>query len=127
MICLLWSTPVDCVRRAPRPGRVARRLQCWPAPTSQDTILRPLRVELNLGVLVHEHDDATGAFQASLGNGQIGQLARRPRAEEPWDLQWNEVQHRWSTPRWDWALSFHDEEPTAHSVEALKQQLGDEN
>lgn len=109
----------------------ARRRQWF----TQHVTSRPLRVELNLGVLVDEYDDATGAFQASLESsnnqigmtGLIGLIARRPRAEGPWDLAWYDVQHRWSTPRWDWALSYIDEEPTAHSVEALKQQLVDEN
>lgn len=87
---------------------------------------RPLRVEVNLDVLVHEYDDATGAFQASLGSGHIGMLARRPRSDEPWDLHWHEVQHRWSTPRWDWALNFDDVGPTAEGVRALKDQLDDD-
>lgn len=82
----------------------------------------PLRVELNLRVLVHEYDD-TGAFEATLGAQPIGMLARRPRSADPWDLRWDEVQHRWSTPRWDWALSFFDDQPSAESIEALRRQL----
>jgi hypothetical protein len=60
----------------------------------------PLRVELDLSVLVH--DDATGACQASLGFDHIGMLARRRRSDDLWDLRWSEVQHRWSTANWDW-------------------------
>jgi len=86
----------------------------------------PLRVEVNLRPFVHEYDELTGAFQASLGENHGGILARRPRSSEPWDLGWSETQHRWSTRRWDWALTFYgDQQPTASSVEALKQQLAD--
>jgi hypothetical protein len=84
-----------------------------------------LRVEVNLTPFVHEHDERTGAFQASLGEHHHGMLARRPRSSDPWDLRWSETQHRWSTARWDWALTFYDNPPTASSVETLKQQLAD--
>src|SRR5882757_495114 len=85
-----------------------------------------LRVEVDLAPFVHEHDEQTGAFQASLGENHGGILARRPRSSEPWDLGWSETQHRWSTGRWDWALTFYgDQQPTASSVEALKQQLAE--
>jgi hypothetical protein len=83
----------------------------------------PLRVELSFAVLVHEYDDTTGAFQASLGDGHIGMLARRPRSDEPWDLHWAETQHRWQTTRWDWALTFYQDQPTPDGIEALKRQL----
>lgn len=83
----------------------------------------PLRVELGLTVLVHDYDETTGAFQASLGDGHIGSLARRPRSDEPWDLQWAETQHRWHTARWDWAMTFYQDQPTPESVQALKRQL----
>jgi len=85
-----------------------------------------LRVEVDLAPFVHEHDEQTGAFQASLGENHGGILARRPRSSEPWDLGWSETQHRWSTRRWEWALTFYgDQQPTASSVEALKQQLAE--
>jgi hypothetical protein len=83
----------------------------------------PLHIELELDVLVHRHDDA-GEFEASLGKHHIGMLARRPRSNQPWDLHWQHVQHRWRTPRWDWAMTFYDDIATADSIEALKQQLG---
>lgn len=85
----------------------------------------PIRLELNLDVLVHQHD-ATGAFQASLGNHAIGMLARRPRSDQPWHLGWLHVQHRWSTPSWDWALTFHDDTPSADSIDNLKRQLSED-
>jgi len=84
---------------------------------------QPLRVEVDLDALVHEYDEATGAFQARLGHHRIGMLARRPHSTEPWELGWGEVQHQWSTRRWDWALTFHDDTPTADSVEAFKRRL----
>jgi len=57
----------------------------------------PLRIELNLTAHVHEYDERTGSFEASLGDGHLGLLARRLRSDEPWDLHWFDVQHRWSS------------------------------
>jgi hypothetical protein len=66
---------------------------------------------------LHTDDDATGAFEATLGEG-FGQalLARRPRSAEPWDLSWSAVQHRWSTPLHDWAFTAVDVRPTAEGL-----------
>ena len=61
----------------------------------------PLRVELDVIPLVHEYDDVTGAFQASLGDHFIGMLARRPRSDDPC-TGWSEPGHVWSTARWQW-------------------------
>ena len=84
---------------------------------------RPLTVELGLDISLHEHDDATGAFEASLGS--FGALARRPRSAAPWELSWSEVPVRWSTDRWDWAVTFFDVTPTAAAITALQRTLGD--
>lgn len=84
---------------------------------------RSLTVELGLEVTLHEHDDATGAFEASLG--PFGALARRSRSVAPWELGWSEVPVRWSTDRWDWAMTFFDVTPTASAITALQQTLGD--
>jgi hypothetical protein len=83
----------------------------------------PLRLELELSVHVHVHE-ADGSFEASIGESGLGALARRPASEQDWDLRWSEVQHRWSEGGWDWALSFHDEQPTEAGLAALKQALG---
>jgi hypothetical protein len=83
----------------------------------------PVRAELELAPFVHDYDDETGAFHASLGD--IGSLARRPRSPDPWDPGFREVQHRWSTGRWDWALSFDEHRLTPEGLEALKRRLGD--
>jgi len=86
----------------------------------------PLRVELDLAVLVHVYDETSGAFEASLGERHLGSLARRPHSDEPWELHWHEAGHRWSTARWDWALSFPGDQPSKDSVERIKRHLSDE-
>jgi hypothetical protein len=86
----------------------------------------PLRVEVTLTPLVHDYDEQTGSFHASLGATHDGALARRPSSDQPWYLGWSGVQHRWSVGRWDWALSFHGDQPTPGSIEALKRQLADD-
>ncbi len=87
----------------------------------------PLRLVIELDprsdIVVLDHDETTGSFRASLGH--VGALARRPRSAEPWDLGWPNVRYRWSTTRWDWALYFYGAAPTARSVEALIEHLGD--
>lgn len=85
---------------------------------------RPLRVELDVPVWwVHEYDDDTGAFQASLGTDPTGLLARRPTSPEPWELGWSEVGYRWSSRGWDWAVTFHSARLTDAGLQALKEQL----
>ncbi len=91
---------------------------------SENVTAAPLRVELDLTVLVHEYNEATGAFEASLGEPGMGMLARRPRSDAVWELGWAQTQHRWRTTRWDWALTFYHDEPAPQSIEALKRQLG---
>ena len=121
-----WSGPV----RTPEDQQAELRAE-WDATAApgrawfaDNVTAGPLRVELDLAVLVHEHDEATGAFEATLGSQPVGALARRPRSEDPWDLRWDSVEHRWSTPRWDWALTFFEDEATPEGVDALKHRLG---
>lgn len=83
----------------------------------------PLPVHVLASVRVHTHDPATGAFEASIEAGGLGTLARRPRSTEPWDLQWHEVQHRWSDDRWDWALSVYDTTFGDDGLAVLRQHL----
>lgn len=83
----------------------------------------PLRATLDLSVWVNRYDDQNGAFEATLGAGHLGALARRPRSQEPWDLSWAAVQHRWSTPRWDWAVTLFHDELTPAGLEGLRQRL----
>jgi hypothetical protein len=83
----------------------------------------PLRLELDVDVLVHLHQP-DGSFQASLGESGLGSLARRPSSEQDWDLGWSDVQHRWSADGWDWALSIHDDRLTESGLARLKQALG---
>jgi hypothetical protein len=84
----------------------------------------PIAIELLADVDLHVYDDATGGFEASFGHG-FGSLARRPRSDEPWELHWERVQHRWSTPQWDWAVSMHYGELTPAGLESLRRQLSD--
>jgi hypothetical protein len=84
----------------------------------------PIRVELGLQVHVHEYDDATGAFQASLGERHGGMLARRPRTDTAWELGWSDVTTHWSDDSWDWAVTVAPDSLSPHALEALKRQLG---
>lgn len=81
----------------------------------------PLAVEISVDVLVHDRDD-DGRFEASFDRGS---LARRPRSDEPWDLGWQKVDHRWSTARWDWAVSTWEGPLTAHGLASLQEQCRD--
>jgi hypothetical protein len=84
----------------------------------------PLRVELEVDVLVHTHDD-TGGFEASIDGGNVGSLARRRHSDEPWEVSSSGTVHRWSAGGWDWALSTWTNTLTASAVEAIKRQLAD--
>lgn len=121
-----WPGPV----RTPEDQQAELRAE-WDASAApgrawfaENVTAQPLRVELELQVLVHEYDDVTGAFEATVGSQPIGSRARRPRSEDPWDLRWDAVQHRWATPRWDWALTFFEDEATPDGVTALQRRLG---
>ena len=82
----------------------------------------PLRLELDLSVLVHAYEP-DGSFEASIGESHLGSLARRPSSEADWQLGWSEVQHRWSENGWDWALSIHDAQLTEAGLASLKHAL----
>lgn len=82
----------------------------------------PLRLELDLGVLLHEHGP-DGSFQASIGEGGLGMLARRPSSDQEWQLGWSRVQHRWTEGGWDWALSMDGAELSDAGLAALKRAL----
>ena len=82
----------------------------------------PLRLELDVSVLVHVHEP-DGSFQASIGESGLGSLARRPSSQEEWQLGWSEIQHRWSADGWDWALSMHDDPLTEAGLARLKEIL----
>jgi hypothetical protein len=104
--------------RAEREADMAQRA-AWAAANISSN---PLRAEFELEVFLHDRDE-TGAFQATLGD--IASLARRPRSDTAWDPGFREVQHRWNTDRWEYALFFHQHRLTAEGLESLKRQLGD--
>jgi hypothetical protein len=82
----------------------------------------PLRVELGVGVRVHVHEP-DGSFEASIGENVLGALARRPSSPEEWRLDWSEVQHRWTSDGWDWALSVYGDQLTEAGLAMLKHAL----
>ncbi|NEW26536.1 hypothetical protein [Nocardia cyriacigeorgica] len=88
----------------------------------------PLSIQVDVPLdieTVHEFDEATGAFTASLGRPPFwSMLARRPRSAEPWELGWAGSVHRWSTAEFDWALRVDGAEPTAQSLARLRELLG---
>jgi predicted enzyme related to lactoylglutathione lyase len=87
----------------------------------------PLRLELDIGVHVHEFDPS-GAFQAGLGDqGDLGALARRPHSDAAWDLHWHGTTHEWSDGSWDWAVTFFRDDFGPESLEVLKRQLEQAN
>jgi hypothetical protein len=105
----------------------------WRAADERDTARRqrwfaenvaapPLVLELQAEVGVHVYDERTGAFEGSFGHG-FGSVARRPHSDEPWDLRWHDVQHRWSTAQWDWAVTLFRDLLTPAGLEALRRQL----
>lgn len=82
----------------------------------------PLRLELDVSVHVHVYEP-DGSFEAGIGESQLGALARRPSSSEDWQLGWSEVQHRWTSDGWDWALSIYDDQLTEAGLVRLKQAL----
>lgn len=67
----------------------------------------PLHLALPFEVLLHEWDDGTGAFHASVQAELSGSLLRRPRSDAPWpdtdNVRWGQ-EYRWQDERWDWFL-----------------------
>ena len=77
-------------------------------------------------VTLHSGGD-DGSFQASLGGGLDAALARRPRSDQWWELDWSQVTHRWSDDTWDWALNeYEDRSPglTSDQLAQLRNRLG---
>jgi hypothetical protein len=84
----------------------------------------PLRVELSVGVWVHEFDEESGAFQASLGEHQFGMIARRPAGTVgEWELGWDGRGRRWTDGRWQWAVSVYQDALSDEGFAALRAQL----
>ena len=81
----------------------------------------PLAIEPKL--LLHEWDDA-GAFVASVELAARGSLVRRPRSDDPWEVDLSPAAHRyrWSDDRWDWHLAV-DVAVDAEQLALLKVQL----
>lgn len=74
----------------------------------------PVRPEL----MLHEHDDATGAFEGSFHASVHGSLIRRPSADPIPDGELHYPHaYRWSDSRWAWLLST--VEPVADEQLAL--------
>ena len=122
-----WDGPV----RSRQDGQVERRRQ-----HEADLVRRrdwfeanvaglPLLVELELSVLVHEWDEDTGAFQASLGESFLGSLARRPRSDMKWELGWSGNPQRWSDDRWDWAIRLEGGPVSPTGLARLHDQFAD--
>lgn len=124
-----WDGPIRSSQDAHRDAlaeheaEMTRRLEWFRANVTtaalEAEVTYPLPVEA-----VHEHNEATGAFLASLGDvHHHGMLARRPRSTQPWNLGWSRVQHQWSTPSWDWAVNLDHAALTPAALQALKRQL----
>lgn len=67
--------------------------------------IAPLSVSIDLSLHVYETDDS-GAFYAGFRTDMYGTVQRRPRSNEPWDLDQNfEHEERWSDATWDWCVA----------------------
>jgi hypothetical protein len=122
-----WAGPVvtagelQAVQQAGQAADLERRSEWFRSTVTS----APLRLEFDVPPLVHVHAE-DGSFEASLGlDAGFGSLARRPRSDEPCELHGHSFDHRWSTPRWDWALSFLRASPTEASVQALMTMLSE--
>jgi len=116
-----WSGPsmsaeeLHAIQDAEHEADMAQRREWF----SNHVTSSPLRIEFEIAPLVHVHA-SDGSFEASLGDRAFyGSLARRSHSTAPWELRWQRVDHRWSTKNWDWALTFHDAQPTGPSLSAL--------
>ncbi len=65
-----------------------------------------------------------GHSKASIEFGGVGTLARRPRSSKAWNLHWQEIQHRRTDDKWDWALSMYHAEFSEQGFALLRQHLG---
>ena len=75
-------------------------------------------------VVLHQWDDVTGAFEASLQCFLSGAVLRRPAGAEPWDTRndWP-YETRWSDGAWDWYLGTR-QDLSAGQITDLRRQLG---
>jgi hypothetical protein len=104
----VWTGPAQPApsleqRHAEHEAEVSQR-QDWLQARGIDPLAVPVQPE----VMLHEWDDATGAFYASLNFPGGGTLIRRPRSGEPWpepDTTTYPHTRRWSDDRWDWFLA----------------------
>ena len=108
----------QAARRAEHEADMSAR-RVWVA---ENVSPQPLRLSLDVEIFPHEYDDS-GAFEASLNEGSLGSLARRPTSGDEWDLHWREVQHRWSDEHWDWALTLFEGRLDEAALAAVKRQL----
>jgi hypothetical protein len=109
----------QAARMAEHDADMARR-RAWVA---ENVSAQPLRVELDVDIQLHWWDGATGAFEASIADGE-GSLARRPVSADPWESHgWREHQHTWSDDRWDWELTMRSMALAPGALEAIKRQL----
>lgn len=84
---------------------------------------RSLRVRVPMDLAperIYSIDEESGAFEAGLKGGG---LARRPRSDLDWDLRWNGVIHRWSTPEFDWAIILRDFDLDDEALTELRERL----
>lgn len=99
----------------------ARRRTEW---FTSNVATLPLRVELTVGVWVHEYDEQTGAFQASFGEHHLGMIARRPSsAAGPWELGWDTPGRRWRDDRWEWAVRVYHDDLSDEAFDKLRSHL----
>ncbi|MGH8891384.1 MAG: hypothetical protein ACRDV3_16685, partial [Acidothermaceae bacterium] len=83
-----------------------------------------LAMRVEPGLILHQRDDATGAFEASLQYFDSGSVLRRPRSAEPWDTRNNwPFSLEWSDDVWDWYLGARHE-LSPEQVADLRRQLG---
>ncbi len=83
-----------------------------------------IALTINLEVMPHDWDDATGEFEASLRCNLSASLLRRPRSDAEWDTRTNwPHNYRWSDDRWDWFIGA-DQEISAEQLAALRIQVG---
>lgn len=118
-----WDGPVRDAREArdtEHRADMAKRRDWF----TENVAALPLPLRLEVDVHLHTYNASTGAFEASIEFGGVGTLARRPRSSNAWNLHWQEVQHRWTDDKWDWALSMYHAEFSEQGFALLRQHLG---